>query len=201
MMSTPSVDLSSYRDQHFKVSRKHLVAAYATNPNLKNCFFFFSAWLALFRVLAAIRRSYYEIRRHSTLEIYHFTQPKSKFTNFLRDAVIFGALSWVWINTKRRRAASASSNTIHGSTLKTLCDTSMVHVWMIESCVSIGTLDSLRDDNMVEASRAAKCVTNIEPISIRDVAATANWLHQKLHQIQAIPDKWRYEYSNGKCVR
>lgn len=198
-MSTPSVELSSYRDQHFKVSREHFPAAYPTNSNLKNSFRLHFNSIFVFRAHVANRRNCYGIRRRFTSEICRFTLLKSRFMNCFHDAVIFDASSWVWINLKRHRAASASLNTIHVSMPKMLCASLMARDWTIESCVSIGMLALSKDDNMVAASRAAKCATNIEPILILVEAATENWSHRKLHQTQAKADNCLLEKTRPTC--
>lgn len=88
-MSSSSVDLSSYRDQHFKVIYNNCCF-----PERNNIFL-------VFRVPGPNKSVLYENLQLYMLEIYHFTQPRNKYMNCFQDVERLDALSWAWINTKR----------------------------------------------------------------------------------------------------
>lgn len=156
-MSTPSVELSSYRDQHFKV-RTHFIRLPAFHA-YNNAIRFMVIISNLRRAREMTRIACWSCPPHCTWATCPFSRPKNKSTSCFRGPAKFGALLWAWTSIKRRHAAFAFSSITSEAMQRTRCATWTAPGWTIGSFVSTGMPASSRAGNMAGANRAVKFVS------------------------------------------
>lgn len=156
-----SVELSSYRDQHFKGTR------YEQEKLLKQSCCLYVGNLAFYTTEEQI----YELFSRCG-DIKRIVMGLDKYKKVSLRCLQHRETFCDEIKFFRLRAVFASSIITFERIPSQQCDTSTEHDWMIASCESIGMPDSSKDVNTDEESRADKFEMNTDRTLMEAAAAT-----------------------------